>query len=305
MPTDSSPTTKAHDPLTFGVVPDFDELLPAVQKLCEVIAKLRSPEGCPWDRQQTLATIKPYTLEETYELLEAIDSDDNAAIQEELGDVLLQVVLDSQIASDERRFQFVDVVRSITEKMIRRHPHVFGDQTAETTGDVKKHWHAAKNSEKSERTSQLEGIPQDLPQLARAYRIASRAASVGYDFPDRRMLFDKLQEELSELNEELFASSDAPCVPAAVDSEVIPDTPIEDSALKARAESELGDVLFVIANIARRWGIHPEEALRKSNAKFARRFQGIEEAMKQQDIKIHDATLQQMEDAYQATKARE
>lgn len=305
MSSELSSVPNAHDPSTFGVAPDFDQLLPAIQKLCEVIAKLRSPDGCPWDRQQTLATIKPYTLEETYELLEAIDADDNAAIQEELGDVLLQVVLDSQIASDERRFQFVDVVLSITQKMITRHPHVFGDETAETTDDVKKHWHAAKNSEKSERTSQLEGIPKDLPQLARAHRIAARAASVGYDFPDRRMLFDKLQEELSELNEELFACADAPHIPAVVDVDVIPDTPISDPDVKARAESELGDVLFVMANIARRWGINPEEALRKSNAKFSRRFQGIEAAMKQQDISITEATLQQMEDAYQATKASE
>lgn len=305
MSSDRSTVSSTHDPAMFGVAPDFDQLLPAVQRLCEVIAKLRSPEGCPWDRQQTLATIKPYTLEETYELLEAIDSDDNAAIQEELGDVLLQVVLDSQIARDEQRFQFVDVVRSITDKMIRRHPHVFGDEVAETTDDVRKHWHAAKNAEKSERTSRLDGIPNELPQLARAHRIAARAASVGYDFPDRRMLFDKLQEELSELNEELFDSPDAPHVPAAVDIDVIPDRPIEDADLKDRAESELGDVLFVMANIARRWGINPEEALRKSNAKFSRRFQAIEAAMREQDRTIDEATLQQMESAYQAAKARE
>lgn len=297
--------TTASDPSTFGAEPDFHQLLPAVQRLCEVIAKLRSPEGCPWDRQQTLATIKPYTLEETYELLEAIDSDDNAAIQEELGDVLLQVVLDSQIASDEQRFEFVDVVKSITQKMIRRHPHVFGSEVANNTDDVKKHWHAAKNSEKSERQSRLEGIPKDLPQLARAHRIAGRAASVGYDFPDRRMLFDKLQEELEELNQELFDSPSAPHVAAAVDIEVVPDQPIQDSDRKARAESELGDVLFVMANIARRWGLNPEEALRKSNAKFSRRFQAIEAAMTSQDTSMEDATLQEMENAYQAAKAKE
>ncbi|MCL4112075.1 UNVERIFIED_CONTAM: hypothetical protein GTU68_015709 [Idotea baltica] len=257
MSSDLPATTPAADPSTFGIAPDFNELLPAVQHLCEVIAKLRSPEGCPWDRQQTLATIKPYTLEETYELLEAIDSDDNVAIQEELGDVLLQVVLDSQIASDERRFQFIDVVKTITEKMIHRHPHVFGSEVAETTDDVKKHWHAAKNSEKSERTSRLEGIPKNLPQLARTHRIAARAAS------------------------------------------------IPDADRKARAEGELGDVLFVMANIARRWGINPEEALRKSNAKFSRRFQAIEAAMKSQEISMEEATLQQMEDAYQAAKAKE
>lgn len=304
MTADSEATSRP-DPSTFGVPPDFDQLLPAVQKLCEVIAKLRSPDGCPWDRQQTLASIKPYTLEETYELLEAIDSDDDAAITEELGDVLLQVVLDSQIARDEQRFQFVDVVRSITEKMIRRHPHVFNGEVAETTEDVKRHWKAAKDSEKSERTSRLEGIPKDLPQLARAYRLSSRAASVGYDFPDRRMLFDKLQEELQELNVELFGSEEADCLPAEVDSEVVPDAPLTAGAQKDRAESELGDVLFVVANIARRWGINPEEALRKSNAKFARRFQAIEAAMKLKNLSMEEATLHQMEDAYQAAKKRE
>ncbi len=289
----------------FGRPPDFAQLLPEFQRLCEVIAKLRSPDGCPWDRQQTLASIKPYTLEETYELLEAIDSDDNSAIQEELGDVLLQVILDSQISSDEGRFELVDVVRQIADKMVRRHPHVFGDETAATTDDVKKHWHAAKNAEKSERTSKLDGIPKDLPQLARTYRIAARAASVGYDFPDRRMLFDKLKEEITELAEELFHDGQIPHVPAGITAERIPDEPIDDPELKQRVESELGDVLFVVGNIARRWGINPEEALRKSNAKFSRRFQAIEAAMKQQDVTMEDASLAQMEAAYQQAKSKE
>ena len=293
------------DPEAFGQPPDYSQLLPAFQAFCEVIAKLRSPEGCPWDRQQTLSSIKPYTLEETYELLEAIDSDDNSAIQEELGDVLLQVVLDAQIAADEGRFELVDVVRQICEKMVRRHPHVFGNESAETTDDVKKHWRKAKSAEKSARESQLDGIPQDLPQLARTYRIAARAAAVGYDFPDRLMLFDKLNEEMSELAEELFHDGQVPQVSAGIDTDPIPDEPIADPKRRARAESELGDVLFVLGNIARRWGINPEEALRKSNAKFARRFQGIEAAMKQEGISMQDATLSQMEEAYQQTKQRE
>ena len=257
MPTESAAEGAVPAKDDFGQPPNFDELLPAFQNLCEVIAKLRSPEGCPWDRQQTLASIKPYTLEETYELLEAIDSDDNAAIKEELGDVLLQVILDSQIATDERRFQLVDVVRHIAEKMVRRHPHVFGDKLAANTDDVKRHWNAAKNAEKHERTSKLEGIPKDLPQLARAYRIAARAASVGYDFPDRNMLFDKLKEEIQELAEELFVDGQIPNVPASIDVEPIPDRHITEPAQKQRVESELGDVLFVMANIARRWGINP------------------------------------------------
>lgn len=302
---DQSPNSDPDDALPMGAPPDFARLLPEFQRLCEIIAKLRSPEGCPWDRQQTLASIKPYTLEETYELLEAIDADDNAAIQEELGDVLLQVILDSQIAADEQRFQLQDVIHQIADKMVARHPHVFGDKHAETTEDVKKHWNAAKNTEKKSRQSKLEGIPKELPQLARAYRIAARAASVGYDFPDRRMLFDKLQEEIQELAEELFEGGEIPVVPASITPEVIPDHPIEDAAERARVESELGDVLFVLANIGRRWGINPEEALRKSNAKFSRRFQAIETAMKNKGRSMEEATLAEMEAAYQAEKSRE
>ncbi|MGE3317164.1 MAG: MazG family protein, partial [Planctomycetaceae bacterium] len=157
----------------FGKPPEAGRLLPAFQKLCEVIARLRSPEGCPWDRVQTLATIKPYTLEETYELLEAIDANDNEAIAEELGDLLLQVVLDAQIAADERRFDLIEVVERITRKMIDRHPHVFGDATAKTAADVSHHWEKAKASEK-QRDSVFDGIPVDLPQLARAAKLSKK-----------------------------------------------------------------------------------------------------------------------------------
>ena len=288
-----------------GTSPDFGQLLPEFQRLCQVVAKLRSPEGCPWDRQQTMKTIKPYTLEETYELLEAIDSDDNSAIQEELGDVLLQVVLDSQIAADEGRFELTAVVRSIADKMVHRHPHVFGDVQADTTEEVRRNWSAMKQQEKPARQSQLEGIPVALPELARAARITARAAAVGYDFPDRRMLFDKLTEELSELSCELFGSGEIPHVAATVDAVRVPDEPIPDLAARDRAESELGDVLFVLANIGRRWGINPEDALRQSNAKFSRRFQAIEAAMKAQGLSMKDASLVEMEQAYQVAKAKE
>ncbi len=215
------------------------------------------------------------------------------------------MILDSQIATDEQRFQLVDVVRHISAKMVRRHPHVFGDQHAVTTDDVKKHWNAAKSAEKHERESKLDGIPKDLPQLARAHRIAARAASVGYDFPDRNMLFDKLKEEIQELADELFEKGQIPHVPASIDMAPIPDQHIADPELKLRVESELGDVLFVMANIARRWGINPEEALRKSNAKFSRRFQAMEAAMKQQGVSLEDASLARMEEAYQQAKSRE
>ncbi len=288
-----------------GTPPDFARLLPEFQRLCEIIAKLRSPDGCPWDRQQTMKTIKPYTLEETYELLEAIDSDNSAAIQEELGDVLLQVILDAQIAADESRFGLTAVVRQIADKMIRRHPHVFGDVQAGTTDEVRRNWSSIKKLENPARESQLDGIPVALPELARTARITARAASVGYDFPDRRMLFDKLTEELSELSFELFGSEDIPFVEATVDAARVPDEPWSDPVARDRAESELGDVLFVLANIGRRWGINPEEALRRSNTKFSRRFQAIEAAIKAQGQSMHDATLVEMEDAYQMAKRRE
>lgn len=293
------------DPSLFGVPPDAAGNSAAFLRLCEVIAKLRSPDGCPWDRKQTLASIKPYTLEETYELLEAIDSDDNAAIAEELGDVLLQVVLDAQIAKDEQRFDLVDVINGITNKMIARHPHVFGDAVAKTAEDVSQHWDKAKREEKKDRESVLDGLPVDMPSLARAARIAKKAARVGYDFPHRAMLFDKLREEIAELGEELFPGGEIPEIPASVDMQPVPDEEIEDAARMERIESELGDVLFVIANIARRWGVNPEEALRRSNSKFERRFRYIETRLREQGSDIHSATLQQMEDIYQEGKRRE
>ncbi len=286
---------------THGTPPDPSRMGPAFRKFCEIVAKLRSPEGCPWDRVQTLETIKPYTLEETYELLEAIDADDNSAIAEELGDLLLQVVLDAQIAADEGRFNLVDVVERITRKMIDRHPHVFGGAQAATEDDVRQHWERAKQNEK-QRDSVLEGIPAALPQLARAARLSKKAARVGYDFPNRTMLFDKLREEVEELAEELFPGGQIPHVPATVEAEITPDEPIDDPARKTHIEEEIGDILFVIANIARRWQVNPEEALRKSNTKFLRRFRYIEEQLAAQGRSIHDATLLEMEELYQQSK---
>ena len=281
------------------------DLEPAFRRLCDVIAKLRSPEGCPWDREQTLETIKPYTLEETYELLEAIDSGDDNAIVEELGDVLLQVVLDAQIGADERRFDIIQVIEGLTEKLITRHPHVFGDETVDSIEDVSRVWNAAKSEEKQSRESVLDGIPVNLPQLARAKRITSRAAKVGYDFPDRNMLFDKLKEELEELSVELFGNTEIPVVPASVEGDRVPDDPLADPANMQRAEDELGDVLFVLANIGRRWGINPEEALRHANRKFSRRFRAIEAGLAERGQSIEEATLTEMEEIYQSNKQRE
>ena len=288
-----------------GTPPDPLQMTPQFQQLCEVIAKLRSPPGCPWDRAQTLESIKPYTLEETYELLEAIDSGDDAAIVEELGDVLLQVLLDSQIAADQGRFTLIDVVEGLTQKMIRRHPHVFGDTAVATTEDVTRNWDQIKQVEKQDRESIFDGLPAALPSLARAARLSKKAARVGYDFPTRTMLFDKLREELGELADELFPSGEIPQVPAAVDQPVEPDPEPFDIERQRRIESELGDVLFVLANIARRWHINPEEALRSSNAKFQRRVEYIERRLKEQGHDIRTATLLEMEQYYQEGKRRE
>ena len=287
-----------------GIPPDANQLTPKFRELCEVIAKLRSPAGCPWDREQTLESIKPYTLEETYELLEAIDSGDDALIIEELGDVLLQVLLDSQIAADEGRFTLVDVVDCLTQKMIRRHPHVFGETTVASASDVTKNWDKIKQGEK-QRESIFDGLPAALPALARAARLSKKAARVGYDFPTRTMLFDKLREELDELAQELFPGGEVPHVPASVDVPAEPDPEPVDAERQQRMESELGDVLFVLANIARRWHINPEEALRASNAKFQRRVEYIERRLKENGRDIRTATLQEMEQFYQEGKQRE
>ena len=298
----AAPTDLA--PREMGTPPDHGQLGPAFRELCDVIARLRSPTGGPWDREQTLATIKPFTLEETYELLEAIDSNDDAAIVEELGDVLLQVVLDSQIAADEGRFDLNDVVAGLTRKMIERHPHVFGDTSVASAGEVAQHWDRIKQQEK-QRESIFDGLPADLPALARAARLSSKAARVGYDFPARDMLFDKLREELDELAHEMFPEGQVPQRSATVESAVEPDPPPFDREQQQRMEGELGDVLFVLANIARRWHINPEEALRASNAKFQRRVQYIEQRLKAQHRHLRDTTLAEMEVIYQEGKRAE
>ena len=287
-----------------GTPPDPDQLGLRFRKLCEVIAQLRSPTGCPWDREQTLETIKPYTLEETYELLDAIDSGDDRAIVEELGDVLLQVLLDCQIGADEGRFNLIDVVEELSAKMIRRHPHVFGNEAAKSASDVIRHWDRVKQQEK-QRDSIFDGLPAALPALARAARLSKKAARVGYDFPQRAMLFDKLREELDELAQELFPDGQVPSVAANVDTPVEPDPEAFDVDRQKRIESELGDVLFVLANIARRWHINPEEALRASNAKFQRRVEYIEDRLREQGRDIRSTSLTDMEVLYQEGKRLE
>lgn len=288
---------------SWGELPPLAELTESLLSLCKVVAKLRGPGGCPWDRAQTLSTIVPHTIEETFELIEAIETGKDEEIVEELGDVLLQVLLDSQIGADEQRFNLVDVASGLTAKLIRRHPHVFGDVEAATPAEVSRNWAAIKSTEK-DRMSMFDGLPVELPALAKAARLSAKAATHGYDFPQREMLFDKLTEELRELSVELFEAEAPPFVPAGVSAKPTIDAPLP-AEQHARATSELGDVLFVVANIARRYGIDPEAALRASNRKFERRVRAIETAIGSQGRAMRDVALTELEEVYQAVKRGE
>lgn len=286
-----------------GLPPPREPVLTALWDLIEVVARLRAPGGCPWDREQSLATIRPFTLEETYELLEAIDLNDTPGIVEELGDVLLQVILYAQIADDTGRFNLIPVVQGITEKLIRRHPHVFGEVAATTSAEVLRNWEQVKQQEKG-RASAIEGVPLALPALARAVRLQSKAAKVGYEWPHREKLWAKLAEEVGELAAEIFPAGQPPLTDLEQSPPPVP-APELTAGQRDRAEAELGDVLFVVANMARRWGINPETALRRSNQKFTRRFQQIEQTFAEQGRALKDVSLADMEQVYAVIKQAE
>ncbi|MFA1822380.1 nucleoside triphosphate pyrophosphohydrolase [Virgibacillus oceani] len=252
-------------------------------RLKEIITILRGPNGCPWDRKQTHESLRPYVIEETYELIDAIDQQDDDNIIEELGDILLQVMLHSQIGEDNGYFQVDDVIRSITEKMIYRHPHVFGNKQVDTVDEVYKNWDELKKEEKGkgEKTSVLDGVPKELPSLAKAYKLQYKAAKVGFEWEDVGGVWDKLDEELKEVKEAVEAA----------DTEEV--------------EKELGDVLFVLANLARYYKINPEVALNRSNRKFLSRFSYIEAALEKQKKDINDATLGEMDKFWDKAKEGE
>ena len=242
------------------------------------MARLRAPGGCPWDREQNFDTIKPYLLEEAYEVFDAIDQRDWPGLAEELGDLMLQAVFFAQMASEEGKFQIDDSLDAISEKLIRRHPHVFGDGAAKTSDDVKRRWDEIKADEKKEKgqlpQGRLDAVPRNLPALVEAQQISSKAAAVGFDWEHPGQVLDKLDEELRELA-------------AARETE----TPAE-------VEGELGDVLFVLVNLARKLKVDPEQALRKTNAKFRKRFAYLEK-----HAALPGATLDQMEALWQEAKA--
>ncbi|GMV63570.1 MAG: nucleoside triphosphate pyrophosphohydrolase [Parvibaculum sp.] len=258
-----------------------------IETLLEIMARLRDPDGgCPWDLEQDFASIAPYTIEEAYEVADAIERGDMDDLKDELGDLLLQVVFHAQMAKEEGRFGFPDVVRAICEKMIRRHPHVFGDEEQRSAGAVKGRWEEIKAEEKAEKgkapTSILDDVPLALPALARAIKLQNRAARVGFDWPDTSLVIDKLNEEMLELSAEVAKGGDAD-----------------------RLEDEMGDLLFVYANLARHMKVDPEAALRRANAKFRRRFGRIEEKLAADGRRPEDSTLEEMDALWNEAKAEE
>jgi MazG family protein len=275
-----------------------------IADLLAVMAALRTPgSGCPWDLEQTFATIAPYTIEEAYEVADAIERGNRPDLKEELGDLLLQVVYHARMAEEEGAFAFADVVHGVTEKMIRRHPHVFGDEKARSAQLAKGWWEnikaeerAAKQAEGGSATpsepSLLADVPVGLPGMTRAIKLQAKAARVGFDWPSLAPVFSKMQEELAELEEI--------AVPADPRGASPPDGPTDP-----RIVDEFGDVLFVMANVARHLNVDPETALRTANAKFVRRFAYIERRLAEQGKSPDSATLDEMDALWVEAKTRE
>ncbi len=250
----------------------------ALERLVNIMARLRSEEGCPWDRKQTRETLKPYLIEEAYELLEAIEKNDPHQIKEELGDLLFQIIFHCQIARERGEFDVWDVLESITEKMLNRHPHVFGDDRIKDASQVIQRWEEHKKREGKLKDSVLEGIPAALPSLLRAHRVQERASRVGFDWNKREEVYEKLKEELREFEAAL------------------------ESGNRDEIESEMGDLLFSLVNISRFSGINPEDALRRTTDKFIKRFRFIEEEARKQGKHISELTLSEMDNLWEEAK---
>jgi MazG family protein len=292
------------------------------ERAVSIMARLRAPGGCPWDREQTFDTIKPYTLEETYEVLEAIDNRDWDELTGELGDLLLQVLFYSEMAQEEKHFSIDDVLDRLSNKLVNRHPHVFGDVEAKTSADVLKNWEAIKAEEKKKKAgasgkaaaapgtqsqnldSVLAGVSKGMPALMEAFKISSRVAHVGFEWPNVNELLQKLQEETRELQAELDKLPEPNLTPplrgvASSGKQQIPDD------LRDRLEDEVGDLFFVMVNIARYLSLDPESALRKTNRKFRKRFEWLETRLNEQGKKPAEATLDEMEGLWQQSKQQE
>jgi MazG family protein len=283
------------------------------------MARLRGPGGCPWDREQTFDSIKPYTLEETYEVLEAIDNRDWDELPGELGDLLLQVLFYAQMAKDQGTFSIDDVLDRLSDKLVDRHPHVFGDVKAETSSEVLRNWEALKAEEKKKRLeagggksaqkdekpeSVLAGISAAMPALLEAHKLSSRASRVGFDWPNVQGLFEKLREETQELQEQL-KEFPAPGPRPPGQGVAGAGRPQIDEDLRDRLEGELGDLFFVLVNIARYLSLDPESALKKTNRKFKRRFQWMEDHLQASGRSPQEASMEELESLWQRAKAQE
>ena len=257
----------------------FDDV--DIQPLVDVMRTLREPGGCPWDREQTHASIRSNMIEEVYEYLEAVDAEDTEGMREELGDILMQIVFHARMAEEAGRFDLQDVIDEVVDKLIRRHPHVFGETKVTGSDEVLVNWEAIKKTEKTERKHVLDGVTQGLPALLRAYKLQSKAAKVGFDWPDVKGVWDKVQEELAELQEAL-ASGD-----------------------RAAAENELGDVLFALVNYARHQKIEPEVALNGTNNRFAKRFAHVESCVEESGKAWQDFSLDELDQFWDEAKRLE
>ncbi len=257
------------------------------QDLVEMMARLRGPDGCPWDREQTLATLGPMLIEEAWEVVEASELQQWPDLRDELGDLLFQIIFYARIASEEHHFDIDDAIARVYEKMYRRHPHVFGDASVSSTAEVLANWEAIKAAERgaeqgpsAERRSLLEGVPSRLPALLEAYQLTTRAARVGFDWKSLEDVFSKMKEEIGELTAEIERDP-------------------RDPALVA---SEVGDLLFVLVNVARKLGVEPEVALKATNRKFRRRFSHVEERVNAQGKTLTDSTLEEMDALWDEAK---
>ena len=304
------------------------------ERAVQIMERLRAPGGCPWDREQTFDSIKPYTLEETYEVLEAIDDRDWPELTGELGDLLLQVLFYSEMAREAGHFSIDDVLDRLSNKLVGRHPHVFGDVKAETSAEVLRNWEALKAREKKESQDKkksaerppsgenlqsasqpeghlsagdgiLAGVSSKMPALLEAHKLSSRAARVGFDWASIEGLFEKLAEETRELREELHSHRAASAVPARETGIAGSGKPQVSPVVHERLEEEVGDMLFVLVNIARFLALDPESALRKTNRKFRRRFRWMEERLRESGRGPEQANMRELEELWQKSKKEE
>ena len=243
--------------------------------LVEIIARLRAPDGCPWDKEQTHATLRGNLLSECYEVLEALDDEDSARLCEELGDLLLQITLHAQIARDSGEFEIDDVIKGIATKIVRRHPHIFGSTKVKDAEEVMHNWEELKREEREAGASMLEGVPKSMPALAYAYEISRRAVRVGFEWEDIGGVIDKLAEEIRE---------------------------IKDSASREEKEQEFGDLLFTLVNVARWEGIDAEAALREANRKFYKRFAYMEDLCRQRGLAFSELSFKEKDDLWEEAK---